>query len=155
MSSIEAMFGRREVEQLAAADYVEWAIERLVAGQDSASLRVLAGLDPRSTWFEADDLFVRSARELGVEPPERTAAVRAHAREVARGLLDGRVSTTEAVRALGRICQAMKYREYVEWLDLDEPLWSLRPAPPSGGAPDDVAAEARRLARAMLDDTDP
>ena len=124
--STKAIFGKRALYQLPASDYVDWAVEMLVRGHDSDSLRILAGLGPPASSSEAEGYFLRSARELGLRIPDSAGAVRAYACEIARGLVEGRLDAREAVRALYRICLATEYdRDYLIWLRLDDALDSL------------------------------
>lgn len=124
--STRAIFGKRALYQLPASDYADWAGEMLVRGHDSYSLRILAGLGPFTSLHEAEDYFLRSARELGLRIPDPAEAVRAYACEIAREMLDGRLDAREGVRALYRICIGTEYeREYIVWLRLDDALDSL------------------------------
>ncbi|MCA1617990.1 MAG: hypothetical protein LC795_01460 [Acidobacteria bacterium] len=124
--STRALFGKRALYQLPASDYVDWAVEMLAQGSDSYSLRILAGLGPSTSSFEAEGYFLRSARELGLRIPDSAGAVRAYACEIARELVEGRLDAREAVRALYRICLGTEYeREYIIWLRLDDALDSL------------------------------
>ena len=112
--------------QLPAGDYVDWAGEMLVQGHDSYSLRILAGLEPAASTFEAEDYFLRSARELGLSIPDPAAATRGYACELAQHIIDGRITSREGVRELYRICLATQYdRAYLIWLELDDALDSL------------------------------
>src|SRR5215208_5660475 len=124
--STKAIFGKRALYQLPAGDYVDWAGEMLVQGYDSYSLRILAGLERSASTFEAEDYFLRSAKELGISIPDSEAAVRAYACEIARQIVEGRLTGQEGVRALYRICLATEYdRDYLIWLELDDALDSL------------------------------
>jgi len=124
--STKAIFGKRALFQLTAADYVDWAGEMLVQGHDSNSLRILAGLPSSATAAEAEDYFLRSARELGLSVPDPETAVRGYACEVARQIVEGVVAARDGVRELYRVCLATEYEpEYRIWLRLDDALDSL------------------------------
>jgi hypothetical protein len=124
--STRAIFGKRALYPLPASEYADWAGEMLARGHDSYSLRILAGLDSFTSAFEAEDYFLRSARELGLRIPDPAEAVRAYACEIAREMLEGRLDAREGVRALYRISLDTDYgREYVVWLQLDDALDSL------------------------------
>jgi len=124
--STKAIFGKRALYQLPAGDYAEWAGEMLVQGYDSYSLRILAGLGRLASTFEAEDYFLRSARELGLSIPDAEAAVRAYACEVAQQIAGGQLAGREGVRELYRVCIATEYdRDYLIWLELDDALDSL------------------------------
>lgn len=124
--STKAIFGKRALYQLPAGEYVEWAGEMLAQGRDSYSLRILAGLDRLASAFEAEDYFLRSAKELGLSIPDAETAVRAYACEIARQIVDGQVGGREGVRALYRVCLATEYDpDYMVWLSLDDALDGL------------------------------
>lgn len=53
-----------------AREYAEWATARLLAGDDSPSLRVLAGLDEEQNLFVLHDWLRRTATELQIEMHE-------------------------------------------------------------------------------------
>ena len=124
--STKAIFGKRALYQLPASDYVDWAGEMLVQGYDSYSLRILAGLERLASTFEAEDYFLRSAKELGLSVPDSEAAIGVYACEIAQEIVEGRLTGQEGVRALYRICLATEYhRDYLIWLELDDALDSI------------------------------
>ncbi len=94
-----------------AEDVVGWAQVALAEGQDSESLRILAGLGPNPNAFEANEHFERALDELGIE---RGSGEDRRARYV-RLLCDGIVKRTlEPVAAL---------TELVEECDVDSGGW--------------------------------
>ena len=114
------------MSQLPASDYVDWAGEMLVQSYDSYSLRILAGLERLASTFEAEDYFLRSAKELDLSIPDSDAAVRAYACEIAQQVVEGQLTGQEGVRALYQICLATEYdRDYLIWLELDDALDNL------------------------------
>lgn len=124
--STKAIIGKRALYHLHANDYVDWAGEMLVQGYDSYSLRILAGLERLASTFEAEEYFLRSAKELGLSIPDSGTAVRAYACEIAQQIVDGRLTGQEGVRELYRICLATEYdRDYLVWLQLDDALDTL------------------------------
>jgi hypothetical protein len=123
---LTAIFGKRALQQLSASDYAAWAGEMLVQGYDSRSLRILAGLDRFASTFEAEDYFDRSITELNLTPPDRDAAIRAYACEIARQIIEDKITARAGVRALVSICIATECaREFIIWLELDEAFESL------------------------------
>lgn len=123
---VNAIFGKRALQQLSTDDYVDWAGEMLVQGYDSYSLRILAGLDRFASPFEVEDYFQRSVKELGLHIPNSENAIRAYACAIAQQVIDGEVTGQQGVRALYRICLATNYgRDFMIWLELDDALDSL------------------------------
>ncbi|MDU8946770.1 hypothetical protein [Ovoidimarina sediminis] len=49
-------------------DYVEWAVQLLLRGEDSPSLRVLAGLNPNLERYEVEPNFLETCDELNIRP---------------------------------------------------------------------------------------
>lgn len=123
---LTAIFGQRALQQLSADDYAAWAGEMLVEGYDSRSLRILAGLDKFASTFEAENYFARSLAELNLTPPDSDKAIRAYACEIARQIIEDKITAQDGVRALFQICIATDYAaDFIIWLELDDALDSL------------------------------
>lgn len=123
---LTAIFGQRALQQLSADDYAAWAGEMLVEGYDSRSLRILAGLDKFASTFEAENYFARSLAELNLTPPDSDTAIRAYACEIARQIIEDKITAQDGVRALFQICIATDYAaDFIIWLELDDALDSL------------------------------
>ena len=123
---LTAIFGKRALQQVSADDYAGWAGEMLVQGYDSRSLRILAGLDRFASTFEAEGYFTRAINELNLTPPDSDTAIRAYACEIARQILEDKITAQDGVRALVSICIATACaRDFIIWLELDEAFESL------------------------------
>jgi len=123
---LTAIFGKRALQQLSADDYAAWAGEMLVQGYDSRSLRILAGLDKFTNTFEAENYFARSLAELTLTPPDSDTDIRAYACEIARQIIEDKITSKDGVRALYSICIATEFaREFIVWCELDEALETL------------------------------
>ena len=123
---VTEIFAKQALGHVFTGDYVDWAVEMLVQGHDSRSLRILAGLDRSGSTFEAENYFVRSMSELDLTPPDPDSAIRAYACEIARRIIDSEITSHEGVRALYKICTATYYApDFVIWLQLDDALDSL------------------------------
>ena len=123
---VTAIFGEKALHYLSTSDYVDWAGEMLVQGYDSYSLRILAGLDRVASSFEAEDYFLRSVKEMGLNIPDSKIAIRAYACAIAQQIIDGKLSGQQGVRALYKICIATEYeRDFMVWFELDDALDNL------------------------------
>ena len=92
-----------EAGDAAAESLVEWAVAALVAGHDSATLRVLAGLLPGEADGSAIAAYARrAARELEVEMPEGEALCRAYISVACRALLHGELAPEVALDRIHR-----------------------------------------------------
>ena len=95
-------------------------------GYDSRSLRILAGLDMFASGFEAEAYFLQSIAELNLTPPNPDRAIRAYACEVARRIIEDKITAEQGVRTLFEICIAAEYaQDFIIWLSLDDALDSL------------------------------
>ncbi|MGD1940570.1 MAG: hypothetical protein ACFB0G_04610 [Leptolyngbyaceae cyanobacterium] len=65
----ETLWLYRRMSYAIPEDYVEWATQRLCEGQDSPSLRVLAGLEPKLERDEIKPYFIKACTELSLEMP--------------------------------------------------------------------------------------
>jgi len=123
---LTAICGKKALRQLSCGDYVDWAVEMLVQGYDSHSLRILAGLNKSASTFEAENYFVRSITELNLTLPDPDTAIRAYACAIARQIIDEKIAAHDGVRALFQICIATNYaRDFIIWFQLEDALDSL------------------------------
>jgi hypothetical protein len=138
--STTAIFGKRAVHDISAYDYIEWAEEMLMQDYDSSSLRILAGLDHHNDFWEVDDYFLRSIKELDLEEPEAKTAIRTYACETAQSIIDSQLTPSRSpltssqlgVMALSNIYYRFlwgeldgNYSDYEIWLELNDALGSL------------------------------
>jgi hypothetical protein len=133
MDLLISIFGRKAFQQLLSDDYVDWAGEMLVDGCDSHSLRILAGLDRRGSAFEAEHYFTRALKELNLNSPDPDIAVRAYGCEIARQIIEDKITAQDGVRKLYQICIGTDYsRDFMGWYELDDILDSLLQGIPYG-----------------------
>lgn len=69
----------------------DWACGRLVAGDDTPYLAMLAGMTGSENAFELEDYFLQTVHELHLQLPDNTKAVLDYAWEISRDYLDGRL----------------------------------------------------------------
>ncbi len=103
-------------------DYIAWAVDLLVAGQDSPSLRTLAGLNPTHERNDIEGYFLRSCEELGLGPVEFPDNPRDAVPLVRRLYRSGVLSPKETMR---RMCWLYEISEYSDpllglWFALDD-----------------------------------
>ncbi len=89
--------------------WVDWAVQRLVAGDDTPSLRILAGLTGPFDQIETDQLADNTLAELKIEPLGRDDAVSAYATELLEDLLNGHQPTDTVLKELGSLCVDASY----------------------------------------------
>jgi hypothetical protein len=97
------LIARRGMHRALGADAAEWATQQLAQGCDTPHLRQLAGTTGAENTFELEELFDRTARELGLAIPSPDDAIVDYARELTRDYLDQRVSR-EQLRTSFAIC---------------------------------------------------
>jgi undecaprenyl-diphosphatase len=93
-----------------ASDAVKWAIQELVEGRDSESLRRLAATHPTADWWEVEPLMERSFAELGYPYLAPEPCYWACAEEIAGDIVAGRLAASPG-------CARM----YEMWVALDYP----------------------------------
>jgi hypothetical protein len=76
------------------------AVQALLQGEDSPSLRLLAGESPRAPVADLWLLFEAALSELGVKAPTQEIAVMGLAKAVAEQLLHGTIGTRQAAEQL-------------------------------------------------------
>jgi hypothetical protein len=80
------------LEMLNSDDLMRIAVEALVAGYDSPTLRILAGENERAGFAELYPLFKRSLKELQIDIPSEDEAMRQLARYYAEQVTEGEVT---------------------------------------------------------------
>jgi hypothetical protein len=97
------LLARHANSSATADDAVKWAIDALVDGFDSPSLRQLAGLNSPTAWFEAMPLFERTLNELQLEiPRSKNEILRLYLRSVAESIVSGVRSPSVALAVIHR-----------------------------------------------------
>lgn len=72
-------------------DAPDWACGRLIAGDDTPHLAMLAGMSGSENAFELEDYFRRTIHELHLQLPDNARAVLDYAQEISRLYLDGQL----------------------------------------------------------------
>jgi hypothetical protein len=102
-------------------DFVDWAVEELVASRDTPNLRILAGLPKPPYWAEVEYYFRRTLEDLGWEMPERVTYLRQYARETAADILSGAIPALDGRDEIWRVSHALGYPTSLRsWIYLDE-----------------------------------
>ena len=121
------LFAKRYLETAVSENYVEWALELLEQGQDSPSLRILAGLFSPFNSFEVQDYFERSLKELHVDEPKESDAINSYSIYLCERIISGNIETISGMEALYRICIHLDYRgDYIVWLELSDAVLSIK-----------------------------
>lgn len=94
-----------------AEDYVAWAVELLVAGRDTPSLRVLAGLDPALERTDIEVYFLRCCKELKLRPVEPSENPREAAPLVRRLYRAGTLSPKETLQLMSTLFELSDRRD--------------------------------------------
>lgn len=72
-------------------DAPDWACGRLIAGDDTPHLAMLAGMTGSENAFELEDYFRRTIHELHLQLPDNARAVLDYAQEISWLYLDARI----------------------------------------------------------------
>src|ERR1043165_9798094 len=93
--------------------WVQWAVNELLAGQDSPHLRILAGERPPFDPFEISALLDKVLSELAVAVPSRDKAMLAYAAELADTLVKSQANDVAPLRQLRDLCIESGYPKYL------------------------------------------
>jgi len=130
-----------------AGDYIDWAVDAMVAGFDSRNLRILAGLEPCVASFEAEEHFKRARRELNLPKPNREQALRDYAIHLAECILLPDSDFETLVAKLSELCHTNDYPDYLmEWYLLLDGLTDIRTGHYPHGYDELYQAEPRKIA---------
>ncbi len=102
---------KRSLGSAFADQYVDWAVERLSDGLDSPSLRILAGLDPKTETGEVEGYFLKTCQELDVDCPRAADAPRQSLGLVRRSYERGDISAETAFYTLARLYKSSDYAD--------------------------------------------
>lgn len=128
---------------------VDWAVDALVAGWDSLSLEMLAGLDKPPNDFEVDRYVERALAELGVEMPRGPQLVNLYAVAIAGDILAGTISPYDGAREMFRICVTTNYPDELRsWVGLEDDYELARDG--FSGNVDDIEQKIREAARRLV-----
>lgn len=94
-----------------ANDCVDWAINAMCCGEDSPSLRILAGLTPPLSSFEVREYASKALRELEIEIPQGAEAISAYARDLVEEIVNSPETMQRNLRILCDMCIAEDYQE--------------------------------------------
>ena len=135
-ANTELLLLDRALGRLEAEDYVAWAVARLVAGDDTPDLRVLAGLVPKFDREEVEKYFLRTCMQLAIDVPNLTASWWRDAAKHIRRLFDaGKLSATQVVDRMAQLYVDSGYSDPLlgVWYNIAEELAWLNAYETSAG----------------------
>ena len=105
-------------------DYIAWAVDLLVAGRDTPSLRILAGLNPIHERGDIEGYFLRTCKELGLELLESSDNPRDAVPFVKRLYQSGTLSPEETVHRMANFYEISDYSDPLlePWFALEDAL---------------------------------
>jgi len=108
-------------------DIVAWAVDLMVDGLDSDSLRILAGFDERESIFELREYLAKVKSELGLCEPQKDEAIRTYSLHLAKAILEPGSDYELLVSQLYELCYTNDYPGYLmDWYLLDDGLSDIR-----------------------------
>lgn len=122
MVDLRTAMAYRRMGILAREDLPDVATEALVHGEDTESLRLLAGLtsaDADQAW----DLFERVIAELGLHPPGELDATRIVTASIAQQASTGGMTLHSAIRTLAAVCARLRWQWPESMPFLDDALY--------------------------------
>ena len=145
--AIELLVRRRTARS---EEFVQWAMDALVADMDSPALRRLAGLERTESVFEAIALFDRAALELNLPlPNSEEALLREYLRVVAADIVNGARDTEAALETIHGwvLCPLGHPEDLMDWCYLWE---GLQPKTFANLKPPEIETAVRALAKRTL-----
>lgn len=143
------LLARTQFGTSSGSDVVDWAVDALVAGWESPSLEVLAGLDKPPNEFEVDRYVERALSELGVEMPRGPQVVHLYAVAIAGDILAGTISPYDGAREMFRVCVATNYPDELRaWVGLEDDYELARDG--VYGNVDDIEKKIRDAAQRLV-----
>jgi hypothetical protein len=108
-------------------DYIDWAVDLLMAGRDTPSLRILAGLNASHERGDIEEYFLRTCRELGLEPLQVSANPRDAVPLVRRLYRSGTLSPEDTLYYMCRLYELSEHSDPLLdlWFTLREALADL------------------------------
>jgi hypothetical protein len=91
--------------------WVDWADEAIIAGYDSQSLRILAGLQPPFDDQEINRLSNKAFIELNIVPLKRENCIPYYIAPILHQNSEGRLTQNEALLKLKDLCLATNYKK--------------------------------------------
>ena len=92
-------------------DLVDWAVNAIVVGFDSPSLRVLAGLQAPFDNQEVDRLFSRVFSELDIISLTKGNCIPFYIAPIVRQTIEGKIQQRDALKKLKDLCLATNYEK--------------------------------------------
>lgn len=108
---------RRNLGFASEADHVQWAVDAMVAGVDSPSLCLLAGLRPPFDPVEVRSYFCHAMEELGIEHPTAEESLDLYGELIARAILAGLLDPEYGMRELHRTMPEEGFYSVWYWLE--------------------------------------
>ncbi|GAA4338076.1 hypothetical protein [Flaviaesturariibacter amylovorans] len=118
--STYALLAARCRQQDHSEDWIDWAIDLMEAGYDTAHIVELAGSTPALNAFERSELTARALAEAGIDASDREQVLREYAWHLASDALEGGLSYPSAVRELTQLSRDLGYPAELSqfhWLD--------------------------------------
>jgi len=122
MMNLQTAMSYRKMGTLAREDLPDIATEALLMGEDTESLRLLAGLTPVEG-DQAWDLFDLAIEELGLHQPNELEATRIVTASIAQRASTGGMSLHDAIRTLAAVCVRLRWQVPESMPFLDDALY--------------------------------
>ena len=90
-------------------EWIDWALEMMMAGFESENLIILAGLTPYSNRFEFDNTVNKTLKELSLDKANHEEIVCGYVYYLISEALDKNISTKKVLQELRDLCQAREY----------------------------------------------
>lgn len=101
-------------------EFVDWAIQELVHGTETSSIKILGGLEPPLNSFEVKEYTDKSKSELKLGF-EKAELIDEYTKVLAAQKLNNEITSREITEEMYKILQDTHYdKKYFAWYDIDE-----------------------------------
>ena len=148
--STEALLAMNVLGTMKTKAVVDWAVDSMVAGLDSESLRILAGFDEDDWIFELREYFSKVKSELGLREPQKDEAVRIYSVHLANAIVETDSDYVPIVSRLSELRYTNDYPDFLmEWYSLDDGLADIQAGSYPFGFQELYKADPREVANGV------
>lgn len=97
------------MQNVQAEDWIDWALEMMMAGFESEHLIELAGISPQTNRFQLDDVINKTLKELSLDKTTNEQIINGYVYYLISEAIDQKSSTKKVLRELRDLCQ---FRDY-------------------------------------------
>ena len=130
---IYELLAKRLMNQATSKDYVQWAEELLLNGEDRESVKILAALNLTRPvyWFDVERYFTAVMTDLNINYSDDMRILKEYSKVVAQQIIDDKIEPVEGVNKLSEVFSKSSHdSHYSNWDILEDQITFLYDAGP-------------------------